>query len=138
MAEAAAPRRTRAIKKIGLFIAHCKMKSPPGVNRRARNPLADPVTLSKVLERPQSPAVPQRQFPLWEGCRRSRFITRKVLYLRSGRGKIPRPECTLKTGRKYALFITYASYSHSGVKGLVNKPSDRSAAVKALIEKSRR
>ena len=34
------------------------------------------------------------------------------------------------------LFITYASYSHSGVKGLVNKPSDRSVAVKALIEKA--
>ncbi len=34
------------------------------------------------------------------------------------------------------LFITYASYSHSGVKGLVNKPSDRSAAVKVLIEKA--
>jgi len=34
------------------------------------------------------------------------------------------------------LFITYASYSHSGVKGLVNKPSDRSTAVKALIEKA--
>jgi hypothetical protein len=33
------------------------------------------------------------------------------------------------------LFITYASYSHSGVKGLVNKPEDRSGAVKALIEK---
>ena len=34
------------------------------------------------------------------------------------------------------LFITYASYSHSGVKGLVNKPSDRSGTVKALIEKA--
>jgi len=34
------------------------------------------------------------------------------------------------------LFITYASYSHSGVKGLVNKPEDRSAAVKAVIEKA--
>ena len=34
------------------------------------------------------------------------------------------------------LFITYASYSHSGVKGLVNKPSDRSVTVKALIEKA--
>jgi uncharacterized protein with GYD domain len=34
------------------------------------------------------------------------------------------------------LFITYASYSHSGVKGLVNKPSDRSGPVKALIEKA--
>src|SRR5947208_1884801 len=44
--------------------------------------------------------------------------------------KIPRPESTLKTGRRsMPLFITYASYSHSGVKGLVNKPSDRSGAV---------
>ena len=34
------------------------------------------------------------------------------------------------------LFITYASYSHSGVKGLVNKPSDRSETVRALIEKA--
>jgi hypothetical protein len=34
------------------------------------------------------------------------------------------------------LFITYASYSHSGVKGLVNKPEDRSGGVKALIEKA--
>jgi len=42
-----------------------------------------------------------------------------------------------KTGRRsMPLFITYASYSHSGVKGLVNKPSDRSVAVKALIEKA--
>src|SRR5436190_1783747 len=43
----------------------------------------------------------------------------------------------IKTGRRsMPLFITYASYSHSGVKGLVNKPSDRSGAVKALIEKA--
>ena len=34
------------------------------------------------------------------------------------------------------LFITYASYSHSGVKGIVNKPSDRSGPVKALVEKA--
>ena len=34
------------------------------------------------------------------------------------------------------LFITYASYSHSGVKGLVNKPSDRSGPVKAIVEKA--
>jgi uncharacterized protein with GYD domain len=37
---------------------------------------------------------------------------------------------------KMPLFITYASYSHSGVKGLVNKPSDRSGPVKALVEKA--
>jgi uncharacterized protein with GYD domain len=37
---------------------------------------------------------------------------------------------------KMPLFITYASYSHSGVKGLVDKPSDRSGPVKALIEKA--
>src|SRR6185369_448431 len=34
------------------------------------------------------------------------------------------------------LFITYASYSNSGVKGLIDKPSDRSEAIKALIEKA--
>ena len=34
------------------------------------------------------------------------------------------------------MFITYASYSHSGVKGLVEKPSDRSKVIKALIEKA--
>ena len=34
------------------------------------------------------------------------------------------------------LFITYASYSASGAKGLVDKPSDRSAVIKALVEKA--
>ena len=34
------------------------------------------------------------------------------------------------------LFITYASYSQSGVKGIVDKPSDRSAVIKALVEKA--
>ena len=34
------------------------------------------------------------------------------------------------------LFITYASYSHSGVKGMVDKPSDRSTVIKALVEKA--
>jgi uncharacterized protein with GYD domain len=34
------------------------------------------------------------------------------------------------------LFITYASYSTSGVKGLIDKPADRSEAIKALIEKA--
>jgi uncharacterized protein with GYD domain len=34
------------------------------------------------------------------------------------------------------LFITYASYSHSGVKGLVDKPADRTAPVKAMLEKA--
>jgi uncharacterized protein with GYD domain len=37
---------------------------------------------------------------------------------------------------KMPLFITYASYSHSGVKGLVNKPQDRSEVVKKVIEKA--
>ena len=32
-------------------------------------------------------------------------------------------------------FITYASYSHSGAKGLVDNPSDRTAVIKALVEK---
>ena len=34
------------------------------------------------------------------------------------------------------LFITYASYSHSGVKGLIDKPEDRSVPVKAMLEKA--
>jgi uncharacterized protein with GYD domain len=34
------------------------------------------------------------------------------------------------------LFITYASYSHSGTKGLVDKPSDRSGVIKPLVEKA--
>ena len=33
------------------------------------------------------------------------------------------------------VFITYASYSHSGVKGLIDKPADRSETIKALVEK---
>ncbi len=33
-------------------------------------------------------------------------------------------------------FITYASYSHSGTKGLVDKPSDRSGVIKGLVEKA--
>ena len=34
------------------------------------------------------------------------------------------------------MFITYVSYSHSGVKGMVDKPSDRSGVLKALVEKA--
>ena len=34
------------------------------------------------------------------------------------------------------LFITYVSYSNAGVKGLVEKPSDRSEVVNKLVEKA--
>ena len=34
------------------------------------------------------------------------------------------------------LFITYASYSQTGVKGLIDKPGDRSGAIAALIQKA--
>jgi uncharacterized protein with GYD domain len=34
------------------------------------------------------------------------------------------------------MYITYAKYSHSGVKGMIDKPTDRTGAIKALIEKS--
>ena len=34
------------------------------------------------------------------------------------------------------LFITYASYSHSGIKGMVDKPADRSETIKALVTKA--
>ena len=34
------------------------------------------------------------------------------------------------------LFITYATYSNAGAKGLVEKPADRAEAIKALVEKA--
>ncbi len=34
------------------------------------------------------------------------------------------------------LFITYASYSNSGAKGLLDKPSDRTGVIKGLVEKA--
>lgn len=32
------------------------------------------------------------------------------------------------------LFITYASYSQAGIKGLLSKPENRSAAIKGLLD----
>lgn len=34
------------------------------------------------------------------------------------------------------LFITYASYSQAGIKGIVDKPSDRGEAIQGLLEKA--
>lgn len=34
-----------------------------------------------------------------------------------------------------ALFITYASYSQSGVQGLLKKPEDRTGALQKLLDK---
>ena len=34
------------------------------------------------------------------------------------------------------LFISYVSYSHTGIKGLVDKPADRTAVISAMIEKA--
>lgn len=31
-------------------------------------------------------------------------------------------------------FISYCSYSHAGIKGLVGQPADRTGAIKALVE----
>lgn len=31
-------------------------------------------------------------------------------------------------------FISYCSYSHAGLKGLVGEPADRTGAIKALVE----
>src|SRR4029077_20024567 len=33
-------------------------------------------------------------------------------------------------------FITYASYSQAGIKGIVDKPTDRTEAIKTLVEKA--
>lgn len=34
------------------------------------------------------------------------------------------------------MFITYVTYSNAGVKGLVDKPADRTEVVNAMIEKA--
>jgi uncharacterized protein with GYD domain len=34
------------------------------------------------------------------------------------------------------LFISYVSYSNSGIKGMVDKPTDRTAVIGALVEKA--
>src|SRR5258708_19698738 len=66
---------------------------------------------------------------------------REVLLCNQAVGNSPsrmHAQNAFNTGRRnMPLFITYASYSHSGVKGLVNKPEDRSRAVKPLIDKTR-
>src|SRR6266478_4873291 len=60
-------------------------------------------------------------------CRRGHFYHPAKCYYAIRPWEIPRPECTTRSKRvqnreeKMPLFITYASYSHSGVKGLVNK-----------------
>ena len=73
-------------------------------------------------------------------CRRGHFYHPAKCYYAIRPWEIPRSECALKTpskqGGEDAFVHHYASYSHSGVKGLVNKPEDRSGAVKALIEKA--
>ena|SRR5437868_10033127 len=33
-------------------------------------------------------------------------------------------------------FVTYASYSHAGIKGIVDKPTDRTEAITTLVEKA--
>lgn len=33
-------------------------------------------------------------------------------------------------------FITYASYSQTAIKGMVSEPTDRTAAIKGLVEKA--
>ena len=34
------------------------------------------------------------------------------------------------------LFITYASYSNTGIKGIIDKPLDRTEAIRTLAEKA--
>jgi uncharacterized protein with GYD domain len=34
------------------------------------------------------------------------------------------------------LFISYVSYSNAGIKGMVDKPTDRTAAISAVVEKA--
>jgi uncharacterized protein with GYD domain len=58
-------------------------------------------------------------------------------YLGSGRvNPASRVQPISQRETEMPMFITYASYSHSGAKGLVEKPEDRSGAIKTLIEKA--
>ena len=34
------------------------------------------------------------------------------------------------------LFITYASYSNAGIKGIIDKPIDRTEPIRTLVEKA--
>ena len=34
------------------------------------------------------------------------------------------------------LFITYASYSNAGIKGIVEKPADRTEAIRTVVDKA--
>jgi uncharacterized protein with GYD domain len=34
------------------------------------------------------------------------------------------------------LFITYASYSNTGIKGIIDKPIDRTEPIRTLVEKA--
>jgi uncharacterized protein with GYD domain len=34
------------------------------------------------------------------------------------------------------FFITYASYSNAGIKGIVDKPTDRTDAIKSMVDKA--
>jgi uncharacterized protein with GYD domain len=42
----------------------------------------------------------------------------------------------LQTEEKMPLFITYASYSNAGIKGIMDKPIDRTEPIKAVVEKA--
>jgi uncharacterized protein with GYD domain len=42
----------------------------------------------------------------------------------------------LHTEEKMPLFITYASYSNAGMKGMIDKPADRTEAIKSLVDKA--
>jgi uncharacterized protein with GYD domain len=42
----------------------------------------------------------------------------------------------LQTEEKMPLFITYASYSNAGIKGIIDKPADRTEAIKTMIDKT--
>jgi uncharacterized protein with GYD domain len=52
----------------------------------------------------------------------------------------PSNECAssdnLRTEEKMPLFITYASYSNAGIKGIMDKPIDRTEPIRTLVEKA--
>jgi uncharacterized protein with GYD domain len=65
-------------------------------------------------------------------------INRDYLWIRSWKSRVLNLSSTefQKWEKEMPMFITYASYSQSGAKGLIEKPADRSGAIKTLIEKA--
>jgi uncharacterized protein with GYD domain len=93
------------------------------------------------FERPKIPNVGSRSFnekyaagrvQSFDGCQEPRLSCIRPWKFRV----LDLLNWNLRRETEMPMFITYASYSQSGAKGLIDKPADRSGVIKALIEKA--